>query len=135
MIFVKGAAKRETALILDKGSRQTRAVRAIGSHIVKEIAGIKESVLMEPVSTAMELVATALGDDLDLRAGISAELSVKIIADQLKFLHAIVAERAGPSFTSGGKITTDNAVNGNVVGASARTVGVKAAGSQERVVL
>src|SRR5262245_36822556 len=109
----------KATLVLDEGCRCAGSVGTVRSYVVEEITSVKEGVLMEPVSAAMVLVAAALGDDLHLRAGVAAEFSVKVVADQLEFLHAVIAEGSGSSFTSRRKIAADDAVNRDVVCASA----------------
>ena len=42
----------------------------------------------------MNLICPALGEDLDLGAGIASEFSIKVIGNQLKLLNTVDSERA-----------------------------------------
>src|SRR5262245_10172726 len=134
MVLDHRAANRKTTLVLHKRCGCSRSVRTIRLYVVEEVACVEEGVLVKPVRAAVEFVSPTLGDDLDLRAGVAAELGVEVIADYLDFLDAVIAERAQSRFSCGGDIAADDAVNGNVVGAPARTIGVEAARTQEWVV-
>src|SRR5262245_6426618 len=109
MVLEDRPANRKTALVLHKRRGVSGSRCTVRLYVVKEITCVEEGILVEPVRAAVEFVGPSLGDDLDLRAGVAAELGIEVVADDLDFLDAVIAERAESGFARGGEIAADDA--------------------------
>ncbi len=94
----------------------------------KCIAGLKRFVAEIAEDIAVDIVATALGDDIDNAAGGAAVFGVVIAEDQLKFLHRFLGYRSADSID--GVVHRIGAVNADHVGARALAADIQAAGGR-----
>ena len=120
-------ARHESTEILHKRRRTAGCVEVI--------ARVEVAILQVVVGVAMVVVGTALAYDLHLRTGVTPIFGVEIVSDELEFLDRVDAECAELGSSGRRNIARCDVVDGDVVGASARAVGVEAAKAKKRIVL
>src|SRR5579871_620816 len=131
----KGTAKGESTLVLREPGNRSRPIGAIRANVIEEVAGKKGIALIELVCTAVELVAAAFRDNLRLRTGVAAKLSVEVVRDEFEFLNSVKAECSEARLAGGGDVAANDVVDGDIVCTTARTVAVVASSTEEGIIL
>ena len=103
---------------------------------VEPVAGVEGIVLHELEQRAVKLVAAALGDEQQLRAGIASVFGAEIIGNQLEFLDLFEIQEGSllPADACIGNIGRSYIVDGDIIRPPAAAVGVVAAFAQQGII-
>src|SRR5262249_38484173 len=100
---------------------------------VKPIAGVQLVFHQEVVHRAVDIIGAALGQDLNLGIGVSSELCVEVVGDQLEFLDRVRAKGFKSGLSGGNDVGRDNVVDRDVVSAATPSVAVEASSVEKRI--